>query len=43
MEELGFMDFATTYRKPFGRLESSDYSRIEAALIRFADDLVTVR
>ena len=40
MEEFGFIDAAATYRKPFGRLDASDYSRIEAELIRFADSVV---
>ncbi len=38
MEEFGFIDTAE-YRKPFGRLDASDLSRIEAELIRFADEL----
>ncbi len=37
MEEFGFMDTTATYRRPFGRLDDSDYSRIETELIRFAD------
>ena len=36
MEEFGFID-TKSYRKPFGRLDASDYSRITAELIRFAD------
>lgn len=39
MEELGFIDSSATYIKPFGRLDASDYSRIEAALINFADNI----
>lgn len=41
MEELGFIDSSATYKKPFGRLDASDYSRIEAALIQFADNVVS--
>ena len=41
MEEFGFIDNSATYRKPFGRLDASDYSRIEAELIRFADSVVS--
>lgn len=41
MEEFGFIDASATYRKPFGRLEDSDYTRIEAELIRFADNLAS--
>ena len=39
MEEIGFIDTAS-YRKPFGRLDASDYNRITAELIRFADRCV---
>ena len=39
MEEFGFIDATATYRKPFGTLDDSDYSRIEAELIRFADKM----
>ena len=39
MEEFGLIDTTATYRKPFGKLDDSDYSRIEAELIRFADNL----
>ncbi len=39
IEEIGFIDTAS-YEKPFGRLDDSDYSRIEAELIRFADSFV---
>ena len=42
MEEFGFIDTAS-YRKPFGRLDDSDYSRIEAELIRFADTMAMLR
>ncbi len=42
MEEFGFIDMSSTYRKPFGSLATSDYTRIEAELIRFADDLASV-
>ncbi len=42
MEEIGFIDTAS-YRKPFGRLDESDYSRIEAELIRFVDELAVGR
>ncbi len=38
IEEIFFIDTAS-YKKPFGRLDASDYSRIEAELIRFADEL----
>ena len=43
MEEFGLIDTTATYRKPFGRLDDSDYSRIEAELIRFADNLAVAR
>ena len=36
MEEFGFINEAS-YHKPFGKLDASDYNRIEAELIRFAD------
>ncbi len=39
MEELGFIDAAATYSRPFGHLNDADYNRIEAELIRFVDDL----
>ncbi|WP_156035979.1 hypothetical protein [Butyrivibrio sp. AE3004] len=38
MEEFGFIN-TSLYHKPFGRLDASDYSRIEAELIRFADNV----
>ncbi|WP_155829800.1 hypothetical protein [Butyrivibrio sp. AC2005] len=38
MEEFGFIN-AASYHKPFGRLDASDYNRIEAELIRFADNV----
>ena len=41
MEEFGFID-TTAYRKPFGRLDSSDYKRIEDELIRFADNIAMI-
>ncbi|WP_155833279.1 hypothetical protein [Butyrivibrio sp. WCD3002] len=43
MEEFGFIDASATYRKPFGRLDASDYSRIESELIRFADSLAAAK
>ncbi|WP_155831492.1 MULTISPECIES: hypothetical protein [unclassified Butyrivibrio] len=39
MEEFGLLDTSATYRKPFGRLDASDYVRIEAELIKFADNV----
>ncbi|SDB67509.1 MULTISPECIES: hypothetical protein [unclassified Butyrivibrio] len=38
MEEFGIINTAS-YHRPFGSLNASDYSRIEAELIRFADNV----